>query len=268
LTEFSIRPGCLLAWGPDLALQEVSPDAQALFAFIIAGEPNRDADRMALKHPHPDARSACPCTAAAFSAVIALSGVALDELILDDDSAGAARIREFRASAHTNEISLPLTTGARLGVESIRRCPFAGACRAMALAARVNDLLVEFLTSLSSTPSVAAPILRRADELVRNAAGLLARDLDNPPTLAALAREVGLSETTLKRGFHQVFGTTVFGYLRGRRMERAHTLLQSGEATVLEAAARVGYSNPSNFAAAFRRQFGINPKEFQIAVRR
>jgi AraC-like DNA-binding protein len=247
-------------------MPEMSPDTQALFAFIIAGESNRDADRMALNHPHTDARSACPCTAAAFSAIIALSGGALDELILDDDSAGAARIREFRASA--DGISLPLTTGARLGAESIRRCPFAGACRAMALAARVNDLLVEFLTSLSATPSVATPILRRADDQVRNAAGLLARDLDNPPTLAALAREVGLSETTLKRGFHQVFGTTVFGYLRERRMERAHSLLQSGEATVLEAAARVGYSNPSNFAAAFRRQFGVNPKEFQIAVRR
>ena len=92
--------------------------------------------------------------------------------------------------------------------------------------------------------------------------------LESPPTVEALARQVGLSETTLKRGFHQVFNTTVFGYLRGRRMERAREALQSGEATVLESAALVGYSNPSNFASAFRRQFGVNPKQFQRAVRR
>jgi AraC-like DNA-binding protein len=37
---------------------------------------------------------------------------------------------------------------------------------------------------------------------------------------------------------------------------------------VLEAATLVGYSNPSNFAAAFRLQFGVNPKTFQLAARR
>jgi AraC-like DNA-binding protein len=65
-----------------------------------------------------------------------------------------------------------------------------------------------------------------------------------------------------------VFGTTVFGYLRARRMERARALLEAGKATVLEAAALVGYSNPSNFAAAFRREFGVNPKAFQLTARR
>jgi AraC-like DNA-binding protein len=140
----------------------------------------------------------------------------------------------------------------------------------MALTARAHDLLLEFLTALSASLSPAAPppLTRTADDQIRAAADHLAQNLEEPPTLAALARRVGLSETTLKRGFHQVFGTTVFGYLRTRRMARAHALLHSGEATVLEAAALVGYSNPSNFAAAFRREFGLNPKAFQLTARR
>ena len=137
----------------------------------------------------------------------------------------------------------------------------------MALSARVNDLLIEFLTCLAAIAPPAPP-LRRLDEQINAAAGLLAQRLEDPPTLAVLAGQVGVSETTLKRGFHQVFGTTVFGYLREQRMTRAHALLRSGEVTVLEAATRVGYSNPSNFTAAFRRHFGINPKEFQLAARR
>lgn len=103
---------------------------------------------------------------------------------------------------------------------------------------------------------------------VRKAGALLAEQLDEPPTIAALAQRVRLSETTLKRGFRHVFGTSPFANLRSLRMERARELLASGKTSVLEAASYVGYSNPSHFATAFRRQFGVNPKAFQMATHR
>ena len=262
MTEFPIRPGCLLAGGSGPTKIAFSPAPQALFVFQLADPPNRDADRMRLVRSLAETAS----DEAAFLVAVALSSPAFDELLADDNSPGAAQIRTFHSDSSAPPLTLPLTAGARLAVESIRRCPFAGACRAMAFAARTNDLLIEFLTSLSAA-ALPAPLLRRLDEQIRSAAELLSLRLEDPPTLAALAHEIGLSETTLKRGFHQVFGTTVFAHLRALRMQRAHALLQSGEATVLEAAARVGYSNPSNFAAAFRRQFGVNPKEFQLAAR-
>ncbi len=139
----------------------------------------------------------------------------------------------------------------------------------MAFTARGNDLLVEFLTALSNSLNPRLPPLSSAlTAHIHAAAAALKRELESPPTLAVLARSTRLSESTLKRGFHQVFGTTVFGYLRARRMERARSLLERGEVTVLEAATLVGYSNPSNFASAFRRQFGLNPKAFQLTGRR
>jgi AraC-like DNA-binding protein len=107
-----------------------------------------------------------------------------------------------------------------------------------------------------------------AEEPIRRRQDAVKSWLDHPPALPALAREVGLSETTLKRGFHQIFSTTPFAYLRARRLEHAHALLAAGDATVLEAATIVGYSNPSNFAAAFRLQFGVNPKTFQLTAHR
>ncbi|ATC63098.1 hypothetical protein CMV30_03515 [Nibricoccus aquaticus] len=158
-----------------------------------------------------------------------------------------------------------LTAAARMAMESVRRCPLAGACRMLVLAARCHDLLVEFITAGEARPTA---LMSETETRVRAAAAALERRIEETPLLEALACEAGLSETTLKRGFRQVFGTTVFEHLRRLRMESARELLQSGEATVIEAATMVGYSNPSNFASAFRRQFGMNPKEFQLAARR
>lgn len=83
--------------------------------------------------------------------------------------------------------------------------------------------------------------------------------MDDPPSLLALARQVGLNDFKLKRGFRQVFGTTAFGYLHDQRMERARQLLEERRFNVTEVACTVGYANPSHFAAAFKRKFGVNP---------
>lgn len=266
--EYCVRPGVDLAWAAGLPPTRLArAGTVARFSFILADGANPEIDRMVISRgPETDA-CGCAAAACAFSVTVEFSRTALEELLLDDAAPGAAPLREFLASA-TSSTTLPLTPSARLAVESIRRCPFTGAYRAMALTSRCNDLVLELLTALAAASARAAPVLRSVQEQIQAAAGLLAELIEEPPTLLALARQVGLSETTLKRGFHQVFGTTVFGYLRARRMERAHALLKNGEATVLEAAARVGYSNPSNFATAFRRQFGVNPKEFQLAARR
>jgi len=210
----------------------------------------------------------CDCAGApgGFRAVVSLALSALDELLAGDPSAGAAALRHFARDPTTAGCTHPLTPHARLALESIRRCPFTDACRAMALTARCHDLLVAFLTAWTEALHPVATI--GPEDRLRLAAEILERNLEVPPSLGALAAEAGLSETTLKRGFPSLFGTTVYGYVRRRRMEAARRLLETGAATVLEAATRVGYSNPSNFATAFRHQFGVNPKTFQLRARR
>lgn len=259
--EHWIRTGLCLSWGSQLSSPTLPPDTAVVFRFCIGPEAQRSTDGMLLLRTL-DCVGSLPD--GGFHAAISVSAAACAEL-----AAGAPRLAEFVASSSMLPLALPLTPAARLALESIRRCPFVGPLRELALTARGNDLLLEFLTSLSSAePARAGSLLRSAVDQIENAAAYLARHLEQPPSVAELAREVGLSETTLKRGFHQVYGTTVFGYLRNHRMERAKALLESGEATVLEASTLVGYSNPSNFAAAFRQRFGLNPKEFQLGSRR
>jgi AraC-like DNA-binding protein len=257
--QHPLGPGVTLRWAPGLAAA-VDPAAAAHFAFLL---PLARTEAGAMFFLPARATAAPP--PAAFCACIALEAAALRDLLAGDATPGAALLRAPAAPA----LTLPLSPAARFAAESILSCPFAGPLRAMALTARGHDLLLEFLTALANSASPpAGPITRALADRIHAAAEILKRRLETPPALSALAREVGLSETTLKRGFRQVFDTTPFAYLRARRMEHAHALLAAGEATVLEAAAIVGYSNPSNFAAAFRLQFGVNPKTFQLAARR
>lgn len=92
---------------------------------------------------------------------------------------------------------------------------------------------------------------------------ILRQNLHQPPSLMELARQVGLNDYSLKCGFKQVFGKTVFGYLHDYRMEQARQLLASGEMKVEEVAQIVGYRDRSAFSKAFGRIFGVSPKNYR-----
>ena len=82
-------------------------------------------------------------------------------------------------------------------------------------------------------------------------------------TLGEIAGEAGMSVTVLKAKFSAVFGQPVFAFLRDVRMHRARDGLENKGWTVSQAAYFVGYRHPTNFSTAFRRKFGIAPKEFR-----
>jgi AraC-like DNA-binding protein len=94
--------------------------------------------------------------------------------------------------------------------------------------------------------------------LARN---ILMKELSPPPTITQLARIAGLSETVLKKGFKDLFGETLFDFSVRCRMQRAMTLLTDREMQISRIAEAVGYSHQTTFATAFRRHFGMRPKD-------
>ena len=100
---------------------------------------------------------------------------------------------------------------------------------------------------------------RLGRERVEQACAVLARDLENPPTLEMLAAEVGCGAFHLSRMFSQQVGQTVPQYLRRLRLERAAQLLREGRCNVTEAAMAVGYSSLSHFSKAFWEAYGCCP---------
>ena len=70
-----------------------------------------------------------------------------------------------------------------------------------------------------------------------------------------------MNETTLKHGFKSLFGETIFDFSVRCRMQRALTLLREQRMPVAEVGAAVGYRHQTSFATAFRRHFGMRPKD-------
>lgn len=123
--------------------------------------------------------------------------------------------------------------------------------------AQGTALIGLFLEARRQKPAPPAAPADRAR--LRRARDLLLADLSCAPSLANLARAAGLSVTRLERGFHALFGTSVYGLFQQERMADARRRLLDGEASVTRIAADLGYTNTSHFAAAFRKQHGVNP---------
>jgi AraC family transcriptional activator of pyochelin receptor len=88
---------------------------------------------------------------------------------------------------------------------------------------------------------------------------LINQQLDSPPNLSTISRTVGLNEYKLKRGFKEIFNTTVFGYLTEQRLLLARQYLLDTQRTAAEIGYELGYSTPQHFNNAFKKRFGAPP---------
>ncbi|RTQ48616.1 AraC family transcriptional regulator [Hymenobacter gummosus] len=79
--------------------------------------------------------------------------------------------------------------------------------------------------------------------------------------LLELARLFGTNDFKLKKGFRQLFDTTVFGYVAEKRLTVAQQLLTLTDQPVQDIAESVGFTNAAHFATAFRKKFGVAPSQ-------
>ncbi|TIH12829.1 AraC family transcriptional regulator [Marinifilum sp. JC120] len=153
----------------------------------------------------------------------------------------------------------------------IIQCQYEGGLRKLFLESKVMDLLSiqlhDYIKSETNTHPASQPLRPDDVERIREASNFLISDLENPPSLRELAIHVGINERKLKNGFRQVYDTSVFGYFREFRMQKAYELLQQGNQNVTEVAYVIGYQNLSHFSNAFRKRFGLLPKHFQTNQR-
>ena len=102
----------------------------------------------------------------------------------------------------------------------------------------------------------AAPWARRADEMIR-------ASFPEHPSLAELARAVGVQPATLARGFRAAFGCTIGERVRELRVEAAAGALAGGDGSLAEIAVQNGFYDQSHFTNVFRRCRGMTPAEYR-----
>jgi AraC-like DNA-binding protein len=100
---------------------------------------------------------------------------------------------------------------------------------------------------------------------VGRALGLLHAQPARPWTLDGLAREAGLSRSTLAERFTQLVGQPPMHYLAQWRMQLAARRLTDGAAKVHAVALEVGYDSEAAFSRAFKKIVGASPAAWRRA---
>lgn len=81
------------------------------------------------------------------------------------------------------------------------------------------------------------------------------------PSIDALSKTAMMSSTKLKTRFKQIYGMKLYEFYNHHRLLHAREMLRTGHYSVKEVGISIGFSNLSNFAKAFKKEFGALPRE-------
>jgi AraC-like DNA-binding protein len=153
-------------------------------------------------------------------------------------------------------------------VNEILQCPYTGQVRQRYLESKLTALLIDFLLGKHTSKVLESNIkIPDADYLTLvKVESHIRKNLKKPLNIMNLAELAGFNATKLKRDFKKVYGTTVYKYITGLRMEEAKKRIVEDHISVAQAAYEVGYSNPQHFTAAFKRTMGYLPSLLRQAT--
>ena len=177
-------------------------------------------------------------------------------------------LREFVCNPHGNlrYCQLPLTAEMFTAAARLIDHPLRGKAALIYTEAVTLELICAAVDSFCSSLGPATKnYTERTLRCLQAARSLIAQQLCAPFTLRQLARQVRLSETALTRGFKAVYGETILDFSLRCRMQHAVVLLRDQHLSVDQVSEMVGYSHPTSFAEAFRRQLGLRPKDLRHA---
>lgn len=149
-------------------------------------------------------------------------------------------------------------------------CPYQGIMKQVYLESKIQELIILFLAHFVVGQKHASNSLALSSTHVQRiyeARDILIYNMESPPTLTELAKKIGVCPTKLKTGFREVFGTTVFDYLKKQRLNLAKQLLAEEGKSPTEAAFEVGYASIPSFYRAFVKEFGATPGSFRSSLK-
>lgn len=138
---------------------------------------------------------------------------------------------------------------------------YTGKTKMMFFRSQITALLSHFFGQLAVQQEEASKPTYKIQ--LNKARDILLENIDNPPSLSELSKEIGFNKTRLKKEFKAFFGVPVFKYLQNERLASAHELISQKKATVQEAAWQVGYDSLSSFSNAFAKKFGYRPSQIK-----
>ncbi len=138
-----------------------------------------------------------------------------------------------------------------------------GPMRNLLIQSRVLELVAMQIDQFRTPGGVTASLPPREVEKLHQLKAYLDANFLQEHSLAHLSRYCALNEFKVKKGFRQLFDTTVFNYLRQLRMDYAGRLLRHSSLSVDEIADQLGYEHAQHFSIAFKKYTGVTPTQHQ-----
>ncbi|HVZ56546.1 MAG TPA: AraC family transcriptional regulator [Chitinophagaceae bacterium] len=162
--------------------------------------------------------------------------------------------------------TLPLCGKTRMVLEGLLSHRYSGSLENIFVNAQTQMLLVYSLDCMlgekESEVVTCKFLANEADrEKIQRARELLLERIGDPITIKELSRKVAMNECYLKKGFKEMYGTTIFDFYQGQRMEHARYLLYEKGLSVTDVSLLLGYSSISHFSTAFKKHTGLKPCE-------
>ena len=148
-------------------------------------------------------------------------------------------------------------------IYEILDCPYQSGLQDLFLLSKSIELLV-LQADLYSKTQVPVFIKNTNDKKkIIDAKEYLSTTIENPPTIIELSKLIGINEYKLKKGFKELFGTTIFGYIHNSRMVLAKKLLLDTKKSIKEIAYEIGFSSPQHFSKSFKTTFDVTPNSIR-----
>ena len=174
----------------------------------------------------------------------------------------AGRFKPLIEGRETCLMALPLTERMKVATKDMLCSSFSGWTEIQYLRSKVSELLclvVDALYDSSEHLLREMSLTTGKSKAIGKLLATLNGNFVTPPSIDQLSKLTGLSRTVLCQTFKQVFGVTIYDYIRERRLDAARELLLTGNHSILEIAMQVGYENQSSFSRAYKTRYGLSP---------
>ena len=101
------------------------------------------------------------------------------------------------------------------------------------------------------------------DFYIKEALSFIEQNFQNDITVEEIAACCGLNRSYFGKIFHEVLGKSPQEFLISYRMTKATELLKLTSLSIAEVSSAVGYSNQLHFSRAFKKIYGISPRQWR-----
>jgi len=164
------------------------------------------------------------------------------------------------------EQNLPISWAMQNCMHDILNCRCTEGLKLLLIESKCTELLVLQAGAFerAATKNENLPLQSAYDkDCIYYARDYLIQNIQEPPSIAQLAKVCGINEFKLKKGFKELFNKSIFGYLSDHKLNYARQLLLEGT-PIKSVAFQSGYSSVPHFSNAFKKKFAVSPGKLSV----